>query len=409
MSAPRIGGAIVAAITIALIVWAVTAYDDLAANLSLPTNGVSNGPADAVPTSEAANEALAARARLQDWRGESGPAPDEPAAAAAPRDIEAQPAETTAPHTQPWITAGPPDPTVLRNRSSVGGITNLPDPDAGFLIQEAGREWRRFHNLGVTVIGGIGILGVLALLAAFLAVRGRVRLKEGFSGQWVPRFDAFERFNHWMTASSFILMALTGLTLLYGQYFFRPVMGADAYSGLASASLWLHLGFAIPFIIGVLTMIVLWVRQNGLTGVDFDWLKKGAGGLLYRTKAHPHAYRFNAGQKLIFWAVVLFSLFLLASGLAVMFPFVVLGMAGTQLALILHAIAGLGMIAVIFGHIYIGTVGMEGAFDAMWTGEVDRNWAEEHHDLWMDDDRGEPAPPVYDKGRRSPSLSGAGS
>src|SRR5690606_18710376 len=101
----------------------------------------------------------------------------------------------------------------------------------------------------------------------------------------------------------------------------------------------------------------------------------------------PPAYRFNAGQKMIFWAVVLGSLFLLASGLSVLFPLVWLDLQGTQLALILHAIAGLAMVAVILGHIYIGTIGMEGAFDAMWSGEVDRNWAEEHHNLWMAEDR----------------------
>lgn len=385
MSAARISGAIVALIAIAVIVWAVFGYDRMAANMSLPTGGVTAGPADDVPTDEAANEALAARARLQDWRGASGPAPDEPAAAATPRDLQAQPAATTEPRTQPWVTAAA-DFSLLRGREFVGGITTLPDPDAGFLMQEAGREWRRFHNLQVTVGGGIGVLAVLALLAAFLAVRGRVRLKHGFSGQWVPRFDGYERFNHWMTAISFIVLALTGLILLYGQFFVRPLTGAEAYADVAGASLWLHLGFIIPFIIGVLTMIVLWVRQNGFNRADMIWLKRG-GGMLFETKENPPAYRFNAGQKLIFWAVVLGTLFLLATGLSVMFPFFWLDLQGTQLALILHAIGGLVMVAVILAHIYIGTVGMEGAFSAMWSGEVDRNWAEEHHDLWMQEDR----------------------
>jgi formate dehydrogenase subunit gamma len=385
MTMARLSGAVVALIAIALIVWAVFGYQRMAADVTLPTGGVTAGPADDVPVDDAANAALAERARLQDWRGESGPAPDEPAAAATPRDLQAQAVPATEPHVQPWITHAASDISLLRDREFVGGITNLPDPDAGFLLQEAGREWRRFHNTEVTVGGGIGVLAMLALLGAFLAVRGRVRLKHGFSGQWVPRFDGYERFNHWMTAVSFIVLALTGLILLYGQFFLRPLTGAEAYSDVAGASLWLHLGFIVPFILGVLTMAVLWMRQNGFNRVDLTWLKRG-GGMLFESKKKPPAYRFNAGQKMIFWAVVLGSLFLLASGLSVLFPLVWLDLQGTQLALILHAIAGLVMVAVILAHIYIGTIGMEGAFDAMWSGEVDRNWAEEHHDLWVRDE-----------------------
>ena len=397
----RLSGAVVALLTAALIALAVMAYSDMAAERTLPTGGVTQrGPVDAVPTDQTADEALAARARLQGWRGVSGPEPDAPAAAATPRSLQAEPGGTTEPEMQPWVTAAPRDISLIRDRGFVAGISSLPDPKTGILVQGAGRDWRRFHNTEVTVGGGIGVLAVLALLGAFLALRGRVRLEHGFSGQWVPRFDGFERFNHWMTAISFILLALTGLVLLYGQFFLRPLTGAGTYSEVAYYSVLLHIGFAIPFIIGVLAMIVLWVRQNGLNKVDLGWLKKGAGGMLFRTKEKPHAYRFNAGQKLIFWAVVLGALFLTASGVTLMFPFFWIDLQGMQLTLILHAIAGLAMIAIILAHIYIGTVGMEGAFQAMWSGEVDRSWAAEHHDLWVAEDRG---------GAQARPVSGAGS
>jgi formate dehydrogenase subunit gamma len=401
----RISGFVVALAAAGFIVLAAAGYRDMAAEMSLPTGGVTDrGPVDAVPTNEAANEALAARARLQEWRGDTGPAPGIPAPAATPAPLQAEPRDTTAPEMQPWVTAAPRDVQLdaqpLRGSGFIAAVTNLPDPDAGFLVQAAGRDWRRFHNTEVTVGGGLAVLAVLSLLGLFLALRGRVRLEHGFSGQWVPRFDGFERFNHWMTAISFILLALTGLVLLYGQFFLRPLTGADTYSTVAYYGVLLHIGFAIPFVLGVLTMIILWVRQNGIKSVDMGWLKKGAGGLLYKTRDKPHAYRFNAGQKLIFWLVVLGAAALTASGITLMFPFFWLNLQGMQLTLILHAIIALAMITLILAHIYIGTVGMEGAFDAMWSGEVDRNWAEEHHDLWMAEDR---------PGAGARPVSGAGS
>lgn len=397
----RLAGIIVAVVVGVFIALAVTGYGEMAAEMSLPTGGVTDrGPVDAVPTDEAAAQALAARARLQGWRGDAGPAPGIPAAAAMPTPLQAEPGEHTQPEMQPWVTAAPRDMSLIRARGSVAGTVNLPDPDAGFLVQEAGREWRRFHNTELTVGGGIGVLAVLGLLGLFLALRGRVEVERGFSGQWVPRFDGLERFNHWMTAISFILLALTGLTLLYGQFFLRPLAGADAYGAVAYYSVLAHIGFGIPFVLGVLTMIVLWVRQNGFHRYDLGWLKKGFGGMAYKAREKPHAHRFNAGQKLIFWFVVLGAVTLTASGITLMFPFFWLDLQGMQLTLILHAIAGLAMMALILGHIYIGTVGMEGAFDAMWSGEVDRNWAEEHHDLWMAEDR----PAV-----RARPVSGAGS
>ena len=150
-------------------------------------------------------------------------------------------------------------------------------------------------------------------------------------------------------------------------------MGAGAYSWLARASAYTHMAFMLPFVLGVLIMAVLWLRQNLPSKVDWEWLKQG-GGFLSDQGPNPPARRFNAGQKLIFWAVMLGGGLLIVSGIGLMFPFFVwLDIQAMQWLQIGHAALGLIMIAVIIGHIYIGTVGMEGAFDAMWSGEVDHN------------------------------------
>lgn len=152
---------------------------------------------------------------------------------------------------------------------------------------------------------------------------------------------------------------------------------------LASASVWLHMASAVPFVIGIFTMILLWVRDNIPTKLDWQWIKHG-GGFLERDGENPPAKKFNAGQKIVFWGVVIGGLAALSTGLLLMFPFFWLDYSGMQWAQLTHAMIGLLMIALIFGHIYIGTIGMEGAIDAMWSGRVDSNWAKEHHKIWWE-------------------------
>jgi formate dehydrogenase subunit gamma len=380
----RIAGAITALVLAVLLGW--TIYASLGPeNLVLPTGRViDRGPVDSLPTDATAAEALRARTELQRWRAESGPAPGEAAdTTGAPlrgQESAADPRELV----QSWLTEQERFFELLRDRGFVRGTVNLPDPRAEVLQQPQGRDWRRLHNDQVTYGGGWVIFGFSLLLALFLAVRGRIPVKEGFNGRKIERFNGFERANHWVTATSFLLIALTGLVLLYGQYFLKPWMGAGAYSGLAEASAYVHMAFMLPFVLGVVIMAVLWLGQNLPSKIDWEWLKHG-GGFLSDKGPNPPARRFNAGQKLIFWAVMLGGGLLTLSGLSLMLPFFWLDIQGMQWVQIVHAALGLVMIAVIIGHIYIGTVGMQGAFDAMWSGRVDRNWAKEHHSLWVEE------------------------
>jgi formate dehydrogenase subunit gamma len=105
-------------------------------------------------------------------------------------------------------------------------------------------------------------------------------------------------------------------------------------------------------------------------------------------RGHAHAGRFNAGEKLWFWGGVVFlGLIVSASGfvLDMIVPGILYTRGNMQIANIIHLIGAVLVFSAALGHIYIGTLGMEGAYDAMKTGYVDDAWAKEHHDLWYDD------------------------
>lgn len=290
-----------------------------------------------------------------------------------------------------WLGQGPKPGDggkLLQEPRFRSGATSLPYREAEVFVQPQGRDFRRLRNDQVRYGGGWLIFGVTLALALFLAGRGRVRTLEGESGQSILRFNATERAVHWMTAIAFLIMALTGLVVLYGKSLLQPWMGDAAFSTLAGWSAWTHMSSAVPFVLGVVLMAIMWVRGNLLNRLDWRWLKSG-GGFLRDDGNNPPAARFNAGQKLVFWGVVLGGLAMLVTGLVLMFPFYWTGYTGMQAAQLLHAAIGLLMIAMIIGHIYIGSVGMVGAFQAMWSGLVDRTWAKEHHSIWYEAQTGE--------------------
>ncbi|HSM19936.1 MAG TPA: formate dehydrogenase subunit gamma [Hyphomicrobiales bacterium] len=289
------------------------------------------------------------------------------------------------------------------------GTVSIPDEKAARLIQSEGDNWRAIRNGPLSVYGVWVMLGMIILLALFFLLRGRIRIESGASGITVTRFTAIERFGHWMLAVSFVLHAITGLLMLYGRYAVKPVIGQETFSLLSNAGKWYHNYGSIAFMLGLVMVFVMWIIHNIPNRYDLVWLFKGGG--MFTKHTHPPAKKFNAGQKIIFWLVILGGLSLSLSGIALMFPFQfsffsdtfsVLNVLGLglptdftplqeqQLNQLWHAIVALVMIAVILAHIYIGTLGMEGAISAMWSGEVDLNWAREHHSVWVEDMNREP-------------------
>jgi formate dehydrogenase subunit gamma len=267
----------------------------------------------------------------------------------------------------------------------VGRITH-PDPRLAVLQQPEGRDWRSFRIQGVYWIATVVILVTIAGLAAFYLWRGRIRIESGRSGRWVPRFNHVERFAHWTTALSFLVLAITGLVVTFGRYLLIPLVGHGTFTPIAEVSKTLHNWSGIPFAIGIVLMLGLWVRDNIPNRKDWEWLRQGGGMFTKQTSFHPETERFNAGQKIIFWSVVLGGIVLTFTGFALLAPFAFTGVNGMQWAHGIHAIVSILLIAVIIAHIYLGTVGMEGAFDAMGRGEVDENWAREHHRAWYENE-----------------------
>ena len=279
-----------------------------------------------------------------------------------------------------------------------------PGPATGVMIQDEGMPWYKFRKGPMITYGGGSLLAFILLLAVFYFVRGRIKIEGGPSGTTIERFKPVERFGHWLLSGSFIALGLTGLITLMGRSFLIPVMGPDAFATLAAGSKWLHNNVAWAFMLGLILTFVMWVAHNIPGKLDWQWLKAG-GGIF--SNAHPSAKKFNAGQKIVFWTVMILGVSVSLSGLSLLFPFqmpmfgetfgFMNSILGTsfptnlspheemQYANIWHSIVAFVMMLAIIAHIYIGTVGMEGAFDAMGNGQVDVEWARQHHDLWVEE------------------------
>jgi formate dehydrogenase subunit gamma len=290
---------------------------------------------------------------------------------------------------------------LLNELNRISGRCTIPDQKACTIEQPAGRDWRHFHEVTLRWIGAISILGMLALLVIFYLVRGMVRLESGRSGRVLVRFSAFERLVHWMTAACFILLAISGLNITFGRPLLLPLIGPDAFTAWSQWAKYAHNYLSFPFTLGVFTIFLMWIAWNIPNRVDVEWLKRG-GGIVGHD--HPPADRFNAGQKMIYWIVVLGGTAVAVSGYILMFPFYGTNIADMQVAQIVHGVAALLFVAVMLGHIYIGTIGMEGAFEGMWDGTVDVNWAKEHHRVWLEKEtvEGHVAPPPP-KGKMQPA------
>jgi formate dehydrogenase subunit gamma len=270
--------------------------------------------------------------------------------------------------------------TLLKQMRRAEGRIDIPDTKAGVLIQPAGRTWDYFHEVLLRWSGAIVILGIIAVLGAAYLIMGRIPIPEGRSGRTVLRFGAIERFAHWLTAASFVVLGLTGLNITFGKVLLLPVIGPDAFSNVSQWAKYIHNFTSAAFVVGLVLIIVIFFRDNLPEKVDIDWIKQGGG---FIKSKHAPAGRFNFGEKLVYWLSLLAGVAVSVSGVLLLFPFFGTDILDLQLAQVVHAIVAILFIALILGHIYIGTLGMEGAFEAMGTGEVDLNWAKEHHDLWL--------------------------
>lgn len=299
--------------------------------------------------------------------------------------------------------------------------TTARGPAATVLMQDGGMAWHQLREGPLPTWGGIALLVMLGLLAVVYLLAGRVRIEGGKDGAKLTRFIGVERFAHWLLAGSFIILALTGMLSLFGRKVMIPAFGHEAYAAVAAVTAWLHDNVSWAFMLSLVLIFVMWVWDNLPDRTDLTWIRMG-GGMI--GKGHPPAKKFNFGQKIIFWSVIVLGASISVSGLALLFPMELNLFAPTfdkinalglpqlfglqpidtalapheemQLSQLWHAIVGFTLMAIILAHIYIGSLGMEGAFHAMGSGEVDEAWAEQHHSIWAekkkDEERGSAAP-----------------
>jgi formate dehydrogenase subunit gamma len=283
---------------------------------------------------------------------------------------------------------GAPNPTasvtpqrdLLMQAPRIEGRIDIPDRKASVLIQPAGRTWDYFHEVLLHRGAAVVILVTIVLLGGAYLIMGRIRISVGRSGRTVLRFRAFERFSHWLTAVSFVILGLTGLNITFGKIVLLPVIAPEAFSEISQIAKYVHNFTSFSFVAGLVLIIAIFFKDNLPRRVDIEWLKRGGG---FIKSKHAPAGRFNLGEKAVYWLSLTAGLAVSVSGFLLLFPFYETNIAEMQLAQMVHAVVAVLFIALILAHIYIGTLGMEGAFEAMGTGEVDVNWAKEHHDVWL--------------------------
>ena len=268
--------------------------------------------------------------------------------------------------------------------------------ETNVLVEDAGREWRVLRNGPLTFYGGIAILVVPVMLLLFFVVKGQIKLKGQPSGHLIERFNSAERVAHWTMALSFVALALTGLSLLFGKYVLLPLLGASAFSGIAVAAKVIHNFVGPLFMFSLIVMIVIFIRDNVWRAYDMAWIGK-FGGML--SGEHVPSGRFNAGEKVWFWiGVVILGIVISVSGAILLFPNWNTSREIMGEANLVHATIACVFIAMSFAHIYLGTIGMAGAYKAMREGYVDEEWAKEHHEIWYDEVK---------SGKRDQKMAGA--
>jgi formate dehydrogenase subunit gamma len=278
--------------------------------------------------------------------------------------------ENTNPHANFWRAV----------RDGVSGYTAVEGQERGVLIQNGGQTWREIRNGLVAGISPWVLAVVFFAIGLFFIVKGKDKLEERPSGERIRRWSLAERVLHWVTATLFVLLAITGFSLLFGRRVLMPVFGLSAFAGYAQFAKTIHNYTGPFFFAGILLEIIAWVRYNIPKRMDFVWFKS-LGGMVGRGP-RPHAERINGGEKAWFWIMATIGVAVCIAGLVMDFPNFGQTRLTMQIANIVHASLATLFLAASFGHIYIGTLGAEGTFEGMWQGHVSAEWAKQHQDLW---------------------------
>jgi formate dehydrogenase subunit gamma len=261
--------------------------------------------------------------------------------------------------------------------------TQVRGVETNVLVQPSGQSWRQLRP-PIALAGGLLIAAAMLAVFGFYWWRGPIGVHDPATGRLIKRFSDVERFTHWTVAISVCVLAITGLIISFGKYMLLPVVGYTIFSWLAIFAKNLHNFVAPVFFCALPVMIVLFIRDNFPGAGDLKWLLS-FGGLFSKNGHEAPSGRFNLGEKALFWLMVcLMGIVLCVSGAVMLFPNFEQGREIMQTANIVHVVGAMIMIFLASFHIYLGTIGMRGAYEAMRTGYVDETWAKEHHQLWYD-------------------------
>jgi formate dehydrogenase subunit gamma len=266
-------------------------------------------------------------------------------------------------------------------RDAYVGTTQVQGVDAGVLINEYGETWRQYRMQQLAPWGAILLGATVGIFALYYLIRGRIRIESGRSGKRVRRYTSTQITVHWILATTFVLLTLSGLILLYGRWLLIPLLGASGFSITATVCKVLHNYTGLLFAAIVPIAFFLYLKDSLFNlKVDSKWIMRAGG---YFGGKEPSSEKVNAGQKLWYWVAMLGGFVLIVSGLSLDFSnFLQQGREWLQGAHVVHTIAAMGVIAFFIVHLYLATIGVEGAFESMVNGHVDANWARQHHDLW---------------------------
>lgn len=266
-------------------------------------------------------------------------------------------------------------------REAAPGYTAVRGQETDVLIQSRGQTWRELRNGPVTVLGAIMVVGMLLALAAYHLKTGGAKL-EHRTGRKILRWAVSDRVLHWYTAVLFIILAITGLSLLWGRYVLIPVFGKEGFAAWASLAKPVHDYLSLAFTAGLVVMLLKWFHHNVPASYDREWFKQAGG---YFGGGHPPAGFANAGEKMYYWVLVFGGAALVISGFYLLFPNLGFERAAMQNANIIHGASALVLCTAVIAHIYLGTLGSEGALEGMINGEVDEGWARQHHNVWLEE------------------------